>query len=57
MKVYEKFNKDLGRNESAEIQSLGMIIALIADEFDLDLDDKKYEDRYKAQLEWLNEEV
>lgn len=57
MKRYEKFNTECVETRSAEMQSLGMIIALIADEYNLDLDSSDYEERYKAQLEWLNQEV
>ncbi|WP_161802601.1 hypothetical protein [Clostridium botulinum] len=55
MKRYEKFNNTFKTKESAEEQSLKMIIAHIQDNYNIDI--SWWEERYKAQVKWLNEKV
>lgn len=55
MKRYEQFNKMFEENETAEIQSFGMIIEEIANAHNINLDYCKI--KHEAQIKWLNEEV
>lgn len=55
MKRYQEFNKIFKQSESAEEQSLKMIIAHIQDNYDIDV--SWWEKRHSDQLMWLNEDV
>ena len=58
MKRFEKFNANFNENQSAEEQSLDMLLAHIIDTYGLEINDRyPLIKRYYAQLEWLNEEV
>ena len=58
MKRFEKFNANFNENQSAEEQSLDMLLAHIIDTYGLEINDRDpLIKRYYAQLEWLNEEV
>lgn len=58
MKRFEKFNANFNENQSAEEQSLDMLLAHIIDTYGLEINDRDpLIKRYYAQLEWLNQEV
>lgn len=57
MKRYEQFNNIFKVNDSAEIQSLQMIIGDINHEYGLEIPENEYGEKFKHQIEWLNQEV
>ena len=57
MKHYEWFNKLEGKKQSAEEQAVGMIVANIAEEYNIEnISIRDYTKKYKEFVEWLKEE-
>ena len=57
MKRYEKMNAHFGENETAEEQSLCMILSCLEDEHGIDIDMESLKIKHTEQIKWLNEEV
>lgn len=58
MKRYENFNSMFNENQTAEEQAAGMIIAKVAEEYNLDIDAVDgYVKLFRSYVSWLNEEA
>ena len=58
MKRYENFNSMFNENQTAEEQAAGMIIAKVAEEYNLDIDAvDEYVKLFRSYVSWLNEEA
>lgn len=57
MKNYEWFNELEGEKQSAEEQAVGMLLADIAEEYDIEsIAIRDYTKKYKEFVKWLKEE-
>jgi len=57
MKNYEWFNKLEGKKQSAEEQAIGMLLANIAEEYDIEnISIQFHIKKYLEFVEWLKEE-
>lgn len=58
MKRFEDFNIRFGTNETKEEQAFGMVLSNIAENLNIDeVSLECYEQKFKAEVEWLNEEI